>query len=315
MADSALIELSYAPQAAFGTIPTGVPYQALGIVSDGLTASANTVQSGKRSPDRVSGAQVLVNTSSSGDIETELTEENLDFFFESAFANTFDTVSDPAEDILTLGQNFQYFTVCKRYPYIPPDPNFVVGQTGEFEVYQDCQVSSLSLSMQNGQIIGVTIGVGAGALTFPLAAPYSAVTPEPAKASLVTCSSLLDVLINGQRANSIITSVSFNLDNNTTELFDVRDCASVGVSIGAADVSGEVEALHDAESSQWFQQALSNTSGSLEFQIQGETRTYRVVVPTLSTTAGSPDGSGDGDVTASFPYSAFSTSPIIYRSK
>lgn len=305
MSDSGLIELGYKRQTTKGVAATGA-FQSLPNNNDSISFEQQTVTSGRRAVGRLSGAPIPVGVSATGEIQSEFSELIFDEFLEGAFAAAFDT-SDPDDDTLQVGNDQVLFTLVRHYPYI-------TNPALRYHVLVDCVVSSLSLTMQSRQIIGLTVGFAAGDIQTPTAAPYTSLDAPLAKKSLVGGNSVKSVKFDGSEINSIITQVDLDFSNNVREVFDVRDTNPAEQTLSTAEIGGTITALHDAESEAWFRKAVAGDLAAVEVAIEGETTTYRFDYPSVSQSASGPDGSSD-DVTVSMPFGVQATSPVLYRSK
>jgi len=313
MSSSALAVIAVAIQTAQGTIATG-NYQALAINSDGLTGSTNTVQSGRKSTSRLAGAALPAGFEAAGEIQCEFSEEMFDDLMPAYFASQWDTTG-ATEDFITLGTEPVYFTVVKYFPYVESADG--TDLTRQYHVYQDCILSGMSWNMEARSIIGFNLSVAASEITFPTTAPWGApanLLPPVDKNSLVTCSSVEDVLIGGVSSTSIIPSFSIDMTNNVRAAYDVRSCSPAEQTLDTASISGNINMLHDFDNELLFRNALNNQTEELEMQWKGETKTYRLVVPTATNTTSGPDTSND-DVSLDLPWAAINTSPTLYRSK
>ena len=305
MGASSDVILAIAKQTSEGVIATG-PYDPLSIATDSITFDQRTVESQRRAGgSRIAGAAIPIGSTASGEITTEFSETVFDWALEGAFANVFDTTG-ATEDVLTVGNTPTYFTLSRQYPY---------NTAGlDTHVMQDSIISSLGLTFNAEEIIGLTVGFAAGGITTPALPPWSLLNPAATEDILVTCKTLDSVKIGGVESNSIISGITFDLTNETRALYDVRQCSPRLQSLGDATIGGEISAYHDDESEQWFRDALVGGTNSIEWNIVGSTKTYRIEFPEATNAAQGPDTSSE-DVTVSWPFSAVNSSPVIYRSK
>lgn len=307
MASSDLVVLAMKRQTALGTIATGA-YDTMPRINDGLTGANTTVQSQvSTGVNRIGGADIQVGFEAGGEITSEFRKDIFNEVLAGAYASDWDT-TDAVEDKLVVGITPIYFTVVKQFPFM--------SAAKQHYVYQDCVISAVTITLAQGQIISFNFTIQAGKLTRPAVAPWTTLNPAPATDTLVVCKSLLDVRVDGNTVNSVVTNASLTLTNTINALYDARNCDPAEQTLGVAAVSGTFDAYTDDESDDWFVNALTGAGASVGFTVRAEDKTYRFELPAVANNSSAPDTSND-QVTSQYAFSAVNSGnpPEIYMTK
>lgn len=298
------VVVAYAVQVDKDTAASGA-YTALKKQSGGFTADVAEVGGGSTSGQRLADAPRRGRKTISGTFEFEFGETIFDDLLASALAGTW-TSTGGGEDKLEIGTSNTYLSIAVFRPYLE--------STRQYRLYTGCQVSSVSFSFPQDGIIGMSMGLSAANESKPATAPWASLVQPAATEGLRTCDALTSLKIQDTEVGSIVPSVSLELQNDTRELFDVRQCDPAEIILGSATLQGTIEAYHDDESDQWEVDADTGTLYSVEIDVQGSTKLYRFVVPSATNRAPGADDSGD-DVTVTLPFGAVNGAelPAIYR--
>lgn len=293
-------------------VPLAGAYQELAFSGETLTASLQTTQSGLITANRLVQSLIKTGIEAGGAITSEMSEDTFDSLLEGAMCSTWNTAG-PTVDVLSVGTDDHTWTIFKRFGYLA-DTDKQIHQFGGM------QVGNFNLTATYGETVGVEFTFGGSKVEFPTAAEHTAIAtstvPSAATASVNACSDLADVRIGGAPINSIISSITMQINNNLRSLSGIGSCEPQRQAKGFAEISGTMEAFHDDATEQLFRDAINSTENSFEFSMQGPTKTYTVKVPVFLSQTDSPQASGSNtDNTVSLNYTAIRDSISIERTR
>ena len=304
-------QISLLREVTRGTPEVGA-YQELAFSGETLTASLQTTQSGLITANRLVQSLIKTGIEAGGAITSEMSEDTFDSLLEAAMCSNWDT-SGATVDTLSVGDEDHTYTINKKFNYLDDNDKKVHQFTG-------MQVGNFNLTATYGETVGVEFTFGGSKVEFPTDAEFNAVatsvTPSAATASINACSDLADVKIGGVAINSIISSISMQVNNNLRSLSGIGSCEPQRQGKGFAEISGTMEAFHDDATEQLFRDAINSTENSFEFSMQGPSKTYTVKVPVFLSQTDSAQASGSNtDNTISLNYTAIRDSITIERTR
>lgn len=301
------IVYAYAIQPDATTAATGA-FTALKRRSGSFTSSVADIDDGEQGSERLADAAGAGRKTHTASFEFSFRELVLDDMLQSAFASNFVTAGP--NSVLSLGKAPVYMTFVVFTPHLEP--------ARQYTQYVGCTVTSLGLTFPQDNFIGMTVEIGGTNKTYLATAPWTSLSQAADKIKIRTCSSLESMMVATTAAaplaevGSIVNTLDFNLANASEELFDVRQCDPKEINLGAATVTGNVNAYLDDESDQWHRDADESEQAKLQWEWKGETTTYRIDIPQATNKSPGADPSGT-TVAVDLPWGAVSTSPTITK--
>ena len=301
------IVYAYAVQVDADTAATGT-FTSLKRRSGTFTSAVADIDDGEQSSGRLADAPGAGRKSHTASFEFSFRELVYDDIIRSAFASDF--VTSGSNDILSLAKAPVYFTFIVYNPYLEA--------ARQYTQYVGCTVTSLGFTFPQDGYIGLTVDIGAANKTYPATQPWATLVDAAAKTKIRFCAADASIKLATKTADalaevgSIVNQISFNLSNASEELSDVRQCDPSQILLGAATVSGDINAYHDDESDQWHRDADDVEETKIQWQWECETTTYRIDIPRATNKSPGQDPSGT-TVAVNLPWGAVSDSPTITK--
>lgn len=292
-----------------GTIPTTGNLNEMAFSSFSLTAAPTFTQSSLIRSNRIAPDSIKTGDEVQGTISSEFSEDTFDLLLAAGMSNNWDT-SGATVDTLEVGDIDKTFTILEEWGYL--------SEALKRHVYPQCQVGSFSITVQNEEIVGIEFTIAGKSVQFPTT-DLVGLTKVPASpnSSLNACQDTTNIQIDGAPINTVINSVSVEVNNNIRAIKGLGVCGPQRFTKGLAQVGGTAELFHDDESELLYRKSVNNESSSLSFSLAAPAgKVYTFTFPKVKMEVPGPTAEGqDSDVTLSANYTVVDQTPTITRTR
>ncbi|MFB6349485.1 phage tail tube protein [Moraxella sp. ZJ142] len=278
------------------TIPqTG--WKILPNISNGLTVSTEMTESEILAGGRLMQKGMVTGASVSGDIETELMYSVYDELIAAAFW------SEWQANKLTIGTTKSEFAITKDFTDINVN-----------HIFERCVVSNFSLNIDTSSLVKIKFGFTGLGYQQSKDASF-AKSPTPAADGIKASSlSIGDILIDGQKIDVCVESLSFELDNQT----EVQKCLGDNIYGGnvlamLANITGSMTIAYSPKAHDIISNQMTGATLSLEFPIMFGDNKYILKLPKIQVTGEIPSPSGKDLVAVDVSYTVVDETPVLER--
>lgn len=274
--------LAYIAEVTPGTTPATPAFKALRHNSTTLALTKQGFKSAEIRADRQIANFRHGTFQVGGDVVGEISSGSYDDLFAAAMGQATWT-----SNVLTIGTTQTSFTIERHFADI-----------GQYIRHAGCQVNGFSFSAKPNGMIDITfpiVGLSEStASTIITGATYGGV---PTSAPMDCFSG---VIKDGGTTIATVTQVDLKLDNKLAAQFAVGNQASVGITEGMADITGQIIAYFTDLS--LLDKFINETTSSLEFSLTDGTNSLDFLVPKLKYNGSNPDVKNDGPVLLTLPF-------------
>lgn len=252
--DTGTFEMSYAKEAAWGTLPA-VPFKKIRLTGESLTSNKSRQRAAEIDGTRQAADMVTTQFGASGGVNGAMSIGTYDDFFESLFNAPFTT------DIITNGATFQSLYIQKKIA------------SGLFLRYPGAYVSSCNISAAVGGFVTVAFQLMAKSEEKSLTdASTGAATEAPNGRVINTVSMVSNILLAGTSPGKI---ESFSLDitnDGAAAQYAIGDSGAAGMLPGVFTVSGRMRSFF--KDFTVYDRYIAETEGAFAFSLVDSTKSY-----------------------------------------
>lgn len=282
MAESNRVRIAYR---AAGGGPTD--WKTLRRTSDSLTVGTETVVSDEIRSDRKRGGQKVVTQTAGGSLSIEFSAKSFDDLIAAAMMNTWQT------DSLEVGTTTVKIDILKSYL-----------DEGRHVLFEDCEVSSMSLSMDSAA--KVTGEFAVMATTFDADYAITTDTFAAAETTLIMDSSnnLGTINVDGAPLSGMcFTAMGLELNNNHQSDQCLGEVTQNHWK-GSASVTGSITVRSSSAAFGLWENSITNTPVKLEYTLSDGSNSYAIAVEAAHLSGDLPSGGLDAILSFDLSFTA-----------
>jgi len=282
--------LRYVQESELGVTPNVPLMKALRHTSCSLQLSKDSFQSQElRSDGQISDLRHGT-CQSGGDIGMEFSFGSFDDLLAAALRSIWKDDPETGYKYLIAGTDVPSFTIERAFTDI-----------GKFEVFNGCQVSTLTLEVQTNAMVTGTIGIIGNGVVFAEQPLSETVEPAP---TYEPFDGFTGELREAGIDISVITSITINLDNGIQPAFVLANKFAEDLVSGRINVTGTVSAYF--KDLGLLKKFVDEEESSIQL-ILVDSRTkasYRITLPRIKYSGGSNSVEGEGGIVLDMPFQA-----------
>lgn len=270
--------LQYVAETTFGTTPNNPAFRHIRYTGESLNYAIQNVVSSEIRPDRATTDLVRVSADASGDIQFELSHASFDPFIEAALCSSFSSATNGLSTIKN-GVDLKSFTVQKNYQDLT---------NPVFQTFKGCRVGAMTLDFKSGQILTGSfsmMGLNVSTSATQITGATSLASLGAAEAVMNSVTDLVEIKENGATSTMVIRGMTVTINNNLRAQDAIGSLGHVGVALGRAEVTGNIEAYFSNLTA--YNRFVNGTPFSLSFKVvDPDGNYYRITLPAVKYESG-----------------------------